>query len=286
MSEIIVAKTEAEWLEIRKRGIGASETAGVLGVSPYSSPFSVWAMKTGDLTVAQTDRMRAGKVFEDGVAQLFVAETGLDVEDPGPFVMWWDGNIFATPDRAYYENGTYVPIECKFIGGPMWDEPPIYYQIQVQQQMYCMGATYGYIAAWFALQYKFCHWRIERNEKFIEAMVKRLDQFWDLVESKTPPAIDGSVATEAALKFLHPNDTGEVVQLPEEAWAWTKRLEEIKQEQRLIDDERRLIENQLRAAIGDATFGEVGDIRWSLKTTTKKEHVVKESTYRALRMSK
>lgn len=36
-----------EWLEWRKQGIGASEIAAILGLSPYMTPYEVWLDKTG-----------------------------------------------------------------------------------------------------------------------------------------------------------------------------------------------------------------------------------------------
>ena len=35
----------AEWLQWRRGGLGGSDIAGVLGLSPWSSPWSVWADK-------------------------------------------------------------------------------------------------------------------------------------------------------------------------------------------------------------------------------------------------
>lgn len=282
MSDMKNCDTHAEWLALRRNGIGAFESAGIIGVSPYSSPYSVWASKVGQVEVAETIRMKAGKVFEDGVAKLFVDETGLEVTDPGPYATWWRGRAFATPDRLI----GHIPVELKFIGGPVWEEPPIYYQIQLQHQMMCLEADYGYLAAWFANAYKFAHWRIERNGKFTLGLERKIEQFWQLVESNTPPDIDGSPATEEALKALHPNDTGEIVQLPAEAEAWTSRLEEIGEAEKALADERRLLQNQLRAAIGSASFGEVGGITWSLKTSTRKAYTVEEKTFRTLRRGK
>src|SRR5690606_22837425 len=36
-----------EWHSARSKGVGASEAAAVCGVSPYETPFEVWARKTG-----------------------------------------------------------------------------------------------------------------------------------------------------------------------------------------------------------------------------------------------
>jgi len=36
-----------EWLEVRKRGIGSSDAASVVGLSPYKSQLELWLEKTG-----------------------------------------------------------------------------------------------------------------------------------------------------------------------------------------------------------------------------------------------
>ena len=36
-----------EWLEVRKRGIGSSDAAAAIGLSPYKSQLELWMEKTG-----------------------------------------------------------------------------------------------------------------------------------------------------------------------------------------------------------------------------------------------
>ena len=38
-----------EWLAIRNGYIGGSDAGAIVGMNPYSSPFSVWAEKTGNV---------------------------------------------------------------------------------------------------------------------------------------------------------------------------------------------------------------------------------------------
>ena len=38
-----------DWLEQRRHTIGGSDAAGIIGLSKWSSPVSVWADKTGRL---------------------------------------------------------------------------------------------------------------------------------------------------------------------------------------------------------------------------------------------
>ena len=39
--------TDAQKLE-RKNGLGATDCAAIMGLSPYKTPYEVWAIKTGE----------------------------------------------------------------------------------------------------------------------------------------------------------------------------------------------------------------------------------------------
>ena len=55
-----------EWLERRRKTIGGSDAAGIVGLSKWASPFSVWADKTGRAAEkADTEAMRQGRDMED-----------------------------------------------------------------------------------------------------------------------------------------------------------------------------------------------------------------------------
>ena len=61
-----------EWLAIRRRYIGGSDAGAVMGMNPYSSPFAVWAEKTGAVEPFEGNlKTKIGTAFEEFVAQLF-----------------------------------------------------------------------------------------------------------------------------------------------------------------------------------------------------------------------
>ena len=39
--------THAEWLEVRRKGIGSSDCAAACGLNPYMSMLELWMIKTG-----------------------------------------------------------------------------------------------------------------------------------------------------------------------------------------------------------------------------------------------
>ena len=57
-----------EWLEKRRHGIGGSDAAIIMGVSPFSSLMDLWLDKTGQFEANEDDASEAmywGNVLED-----------------------------------------------------------------------------------------------------------------------------------------------------------------------------------------------------------------------------
>lgn len=67
------APTRSEFLARRSAGIGGSDLAALMGLSPYKTPFQLWQEKTGrfepDFSPEQEERMHWGTVLEDVVAR-------------------------------------------------------------------------------------------------------------------------------------------------------------------------------------------------------------------------
>lgn len=69
-----------DWLEERRKSIGGSDAAGILGLNRYSSPFILWLDKTGQLPEKEeTEAMRIGRDLEDYVAKRWSEATGKKV---------------------------------------------------------------------------------------------------------------------------------------------------------------------------------------------------------------
>ena len=78
--KIKIATNREEWLVRRRQGVGGSDVVGILGLSKYSTPYTVWADKMGQLPeIEDTSNMRLGRDLEPYVAQRFTDQTGLKV---------------------------------------------------------------------------------------------------------------------------------------------------------------------------------------------------------------
>jgi len=200
--------TREEWLERRKKGIGGSDAAAVAGESKWKSPYAVWLEKTGQMTPDEPGEAAYwGITLEELVAQEFAKRTGLKVQKVNnilrhPQYPWMLANI----DRRIV--GQKAGLECKTTGEYSKDEwtddkVPTAYLLQCHHYM----AVTGYKEWWIAVLVggnKFHYKLIPRDEEIIEALIKIESDFWKLVETMTPPPIDGSESSSEILGKLYP----------------------------------------------------------------------------------
>ena len=270
MNQITYA-TREEWLADRHNRIGASESAGVLGYGyAGQSTTSIYADKVQptldeviDATVAE--RFEIGLEQEPIIGRLFTKRSGLEVHhnDPErPTVCISDTRpyIAATLDGWVFDGQARVPWEAKNVGEYIasdWDNDsvPLRVQIQTQDQMYVTETAWAWVAALLGGN-RFVWQRVERNQRFIEAMLLPvLDDFWAHVQRREPPPVDGTEATSAALKRLYDKDSGETVDLPDVALEWDEDLQGAKAAIKAAKAMKKEAENHIKAAIGSATFG-------------------------------
>lgn len=69
------------WLEERRKGIGGSDVAAVLGLNPYRTPIDLWKDKTGRAEeTPQSESAYWGSTLEEIVAKEFSARTGMKIQ--------------------------------------------------------------------------------------------------------------------------------------------------------------------------------------------------------------
>lgn len=280
--------TRKQWLKLRRQSVGASEAAALFNLHPFHSPFSLWAEKTGQVEPEdeKNDQQEFGLAIEPYLAKRYREKTGRTVERLPKYTVYHCGNASATPDRVFRDTEVAPPNPLELKSGIFFDpkeELPAHWQVQINQQMLCTGAARGSFAILGSF-HRFFTYDVERNEAFLSLLIEKIDEFWEHVKKGTPPPVDGHAATTEALKRLHPKDSGETVALPAEAEYWTAELAAVKKHIKEFEARKSELENQLKAAIGDATYGRMADgSGWSLKTTPRDGYTVEATEYRSLR---
>lgn len=61
---------------------------------------------------------------------------------------------------------------------------PSYYLVQVQHQIFAIGADYGYLAVLLEDSWEVAVFKISRNKIIIDALVSVSEMFWELIEAK------------------------------------------------------------------------------------------------------
>lgn len=263
-----------EWLEQRRKSIGGSDAAPIVGLSKWSSPYSVWAEKTGRLPEKEdTEALRLGRDLENYVAARWCEATGNRVRRRNAIIRN-DLYPFAHANVDRLVVGENAGLECKttstldvrkFHGV---DFPEQYYA-QCVHYMAVTGADRWYLAV---LQFGrgFYTFILERDQAEIDALMLAEERFWtNYVESDTAPAPDGERATSDAITTIYAETNGEAVEL--------FGREAILDERKALKDQidalnKRIIEidNTIKEDMGQAERGSAGDWSVSWKTQTRR----------------
>ncbi|PFG11117.1 YqaJ viral recombinase family protein [Marinobacter sp. LV10MA510-1] len=213
-----------EWLKVRKQGIGSSDASAAIGINPYQSQLELWMVKTGrDASLPKPDSddpsspVYWGHVLEPIVAEQYSQQTGRKVRRVNAVLQHSDPDkhwMLANLDYSVAADDEVQILECKTageFGSRLWKEGvPDYIQCQVQHQLAVTGKQAADVCVLLCGQ-ELKIYRIERNEELIDALVVLERQFWDFVETDTPPPTDGTDSADRALRHLYPVDKGETL---------------------------------------------------------------------------
>jgi len=255
--------TREEWLKVRKLGLGGSDMAAVLGLSPWRSPIDVWLDKTSDtVEEKESEPMYWGNVLEEVVAQEFAKRSGYKVRNNN-FTLQSEAYpyLLANIDREIV--GLDAGLECKTANAfkaNEWDgdNVPDAYYIQCQHYMAVTGKSSWWIACLVGGN-TFYYKEIKRNEEVIAAIIDTGAAFWELVKNKTMPAPDDTKQCENALKKLYQKSNGQSVELPANYGNMIIDYLEIKNQLSELEAKKRGIENVMKDFLKDnekATYGE------------------------------
>lgn len=223
MSAVLLGHWEPgspEWHAARKEGLGGSEIAPILGLSPFESRFSLWHRKAGVIgQVEESSIMEWGKRLEPAILGKFIDEHR-DASGLAPAGTWRNEDRpyqLANPDfldDRYLVEAKWAPYGDGW-GADGTDEIPIYYRVQCIWYGDCLGRDEVHVAALIgAGDYReyLIRWDPAEAEQLRAAAV----EFLATIEHRVQPDIDAHTATYSAIREMHPDIDGADVELDED----------------------------------------------------------------------
>lgn len=263
MTKSTLEMTHQEWLADRRKGIGGSDVATILGLNKWKSPYQLWLEKTGQINLEESDSEPAywGNVLEEVVAREFCERTGKKVRRRNQVFEHEEYQFLrANIDRDVV--GENALLECKTANQFLakdWDgeEIPMSYLCQVQHYMNVLNREYAYIAVLIGGQ-KFIWKKIERDQELIDLITKHLVEFWQInVVEGVEPRIDGSQATSDFLNERYAEEGSQEIMLPSEFDDLITYRNQLKEDEKVIKEKIVETENLIKSELGkrDALIG-------------------------------
>lgn len=263
-----------EWYWQRKKGIGGSDAAVVLGESPWRTPYELYLEKTSDYIDYTREQeksetnipMMIGTACEPFLRKEYTKQTGREVVVPPwkqhetiPYIV---GNVDGLADDRIVEIKT---------ARSEWDEVPAYYYLQVQHYLMLYGMQKADIIALFIFNNKIRIYEIEANLEIQEYMKKIYASFWNKVVNRIPP----EPTTLDDLKKMYPYDNSESIELSP---GTIERIKEITTVKKHIAELEKVVEQnevEIQSELGENQIGtdSNGNVLVTWKSTKARELV-------------
>lgn len=274
-SKVVIFDQRTDWVKGRGRSIGSSDAAVILGIGyAGSSRYKLWQQKTGrdreEFSEAQQKQFSKGHAAEPYLANLLKIDHGWDVQfdPPNSFRRSIKYPYLTASLDAWMEvEGELVVLEFKNVGAYLsreWDvaegKAPLKYTVQIQHQMLVTGARYGYLVALIGFEVKLI--RVDRDDEFLEVLLKEYADFWSYVEKDTEPPPDDTVETFEALCRDRQVNEMEVLHLDAADSEFVESIFDIDQQIESLTKKRQAAMNRLVQRAGHAEYLVTTGGRW------------------------
>ncbi len=284
------------FLEGRRVGIGSSDVAPILGLSPWGTAFSVYQEKVNPPNVEGEIEapLEWGIRKEPVIAGAIMDHHGWKLAKPQTIAHAEHPFLIASVDR---ENDAGEPIEIKTArtdegwGDAETDEVPEHYWLQIQHQLE-VRRSQGLFAEFiwvFVLvgSSDFRRYRVARDETYLGLVIEPLTAFWACVEARTPPEPDWNHDTTTdAIKAVFKPEGGEIT-LGADAVAAADLFTKWQEAESSAKKQKEAAKARLQFMIGTATLGLLPDGRTlTNKMVQRKGYTVEPCEYPLLNLKK
>lgn len=250
-----------DWLELRRSGIGGSDALAVLGLDRWKSRLGVYLDKVGDAPAQDdSDVMEWGRDVEPVIADWFEKKTGIPAYRCGLLRCNARPWQLLTPDRITGDGGLLEIKNTNMYRASEWDDDQVAdgAEAQLQHGLAVTGLSHGWAAAAVGGRPPVFR-RVERDEALIADLIAIEAEFWQMVQDRTPPAIEGTEAEAELLARLFPHADDAEVQLPPDARSAVAGYRTLGAEIKRLKAEQLAYRNTIESALGAAAVGLHGE---------------------------
>ena len=263
--------SHADWLQMRKAGIGGSDCAAAVGLSRWKSPFQLWSEKTDRIAPTKAGQAAYWGSLLEPLLRAEVAKRMPEAEiRECPFFLRSKDHpyMLANIDGFIRENGSFSCLEIKtanaYAAVQDWQNGlPIEYYCQVMHYMAVTGMNSAYVAVLlggntFEIQ------KIDRDEDMIRHIIQMEERFWyEYMLKDTPP--EATAKDNEVLGQLYPKSEEKAIELPTTARDILTDYEKACQDLALAKEAKEQAEAKLKMLLADAEVG----ISWKNVSTTR-----------------
>lgn len=257
----------------------------ICGVSPYQTALDVYLSKVNPVNpkaekLSDNDPRRVGQIIEPTIARLYAERTGKRLlkapsQSVHPALSWMNASL------DYIHEDDHEPVDCKNTsklegwGEEGTDQVPYHIAIQMHHQMEVCGSKRAHVAAFF-FGNTLKVYTIERDDQVAMQLIEIGNEFWQMVEDRTPPEPDWShPATPKVIKKLYNRIEPRTVQLTDTERVMVEKYFEADTMAKSYSDQAEQLKAMLQASIGNAELAEIpGGYRMTRKSSSRKETVI------------
>ena len=260
---------EEEWLEYRRRGIGGSDAAAILGVSPFATARDLYYDKLKVVSYEDGEsnwvQKKVGHLLEDLVAEIFHVKTGFEIYQVKK-MFYHPVYTYMLADIDYFirlPNGKTAILEIKTTNYNAKDHwwcdgqeiVPVNYEIQGRHYMCVMNMDEVYFCCLYGNNENEVIIRhIERDPDYEAEMIALEGNFWnDHVLTQTPPPYteDGELTLESVRRHFGPADeNAPEIELSVPLASSLVRYTELQTEKSELNREVKRVENEMKRLQG------------------------------------
>jgi len=255
-----------QFLLDRKKGIGGSDVASILGVSPYRTALEVYHDKTSpELALDEpTEDMQRGVRVEKYILQEYAEQSEVQINTNIPTIVDKQYQFMRANIDAKVI-GANVIVEAKSTKAPIssWENGiPEYYKAQVAYYAMLTNAERVDVPVLFSgWKYAcFTYWRDESYEAVVkEAVIK----FWQEHVVKGIPPKPTSIDE---LKAAYPNlEQEKTVKADNDIREKVYLLQEAQEQRKELEKKEKELKTQIQGFMGDAGYLDAGFCKVALK---------------------